>query len=214
MLSRFRERFGTAGLIVSIAALVLALAGGAFAASGGLTGKQKKEVKAIAKQFAGKPGAPGAQGAQGAAGANGKDGAPGPKGATGSEGATGPEGPPGPLLETLESGQTETGFWNYFEPEKGSGLVNISYQFRLEAPIGTGSIVVLAPEEGETTECPGTLEEPQAAPGVLCLYQKELDPEVEATLSTTLFYPASLTTGAALPLEGPGGYGSWAVTAP
>jgi hypothetical protein len=74
-----REPFGTAGLIVAVIALVLALTGAAFAA-GKLTSTQKKEVEKIAKKFAGKNGAPGAPGAQGAAGANGKDGANGANG--------------------------------------------------------------------------------------------------------------------------------------
>jgi hypothetical protein len=70
MFNRIRERFGTAGLVVSIMALVLALAGGAYAAAG-LNGKQKKEVTKIAKKYAGKPGAPGATGPAGPAGTNG-----------------------------------------------------------------------------------------------------------------------------------------------
>jgi hypothetical protein len=192
-------RFDKAGLIVGVLALVLALVGGAWAASGGLSAQQKKEVKKIAHAFAGKPGAPGA---------NGKDGAPG------APGSQGPPGPPGPLLETLESGQAMSGFWNYFNPEANGETLNLSYPFRLAAPIPTENIVLLAPEEGETAECPGTVEEPKAAKGELCLYQKELAPEVEVTAITTTFYPASLTTGAAFPVEGPGGYGSWAVTAP
>ena len=91
MLNRIRDRFGTAGLIVSIMALVLALAGGAFAASG-LNSKQKKQVKAIAKQFAGKPGATGPAGPAGptgSAGANGKDGTNGRDGTNGTNGTNG-----------------------------------------------------------------------------------------------------------------------------
>jgi hypothetical protein len=80
---RLKEPFGKAGLTVAMLALVVAMAGGAYAATGGgngkaataskakskksknknsnagLSGKQKKEVKKIAKQevetFAGKP---------------------------------------------------------------------------------------------------------------------------------------------------------------
>jgi hypothetical protein len=76
------QRLGTAGLVVAIVALVAALAGGAYAASGGLTGKQKKEVKAIAKGFQGT----GPAGLQGPPGAAGKSGADGEKGAPGSNG--------------------------------------------------------------------------------------------------------------------------------
>lgn len=107
MFSTFRERFGVPG-VIAVVALVFATASGvAYAASGGLTGKQKNEVKAIAKQYAGKNGKNGKAGAQGPAGANGKEGPQGPqgvkgpagvgeKGATGSQGAAGATGPAGP----------------------------------------------------------------------------------------------------------------------
>ena len=68
--------------------MIVALTGGAFAASGALTAKQKKEVKAIAKQFAGKPGAQGPQGTAGAVGANGEKGDLGKRG-KGTDGAAG-----------------------------------------------------------------------------------------------------------------------------
>jgi len=85
MWDRIRERFGSAGLIVGVIALVLAVAGGAYAAGGGLSSKQKKEVEKIAKK-SGKPGAPGT------AGANGKDGANGTNGTNGKDGLQGPAG--------------------------------------------------------------------------------------------------------------------------
>jgi hypothetical protein len=81
---RLREPFGKAGLTVAVIALVFAMLGGAYAA-GGLTSKQKKEVKAIAKGLQGT----GPAGPQGAAGANGKDGANGSNGTNGSNGADG-----------------------------------------------------------------------------------------------------------------------------
>jgi collagen triple helix repeat protein len=97
MYRRFHDRFGTAGLIVAVVALVLTVTGAAIAA-GGLTKQQEKQVKKLAKKYAGKNGAPGAQGPagpQGAAGANGKDGAPGEKGAKGDPGTPGTPGTPG-----------------------------------------------------------------------------------------------------------------------
>lgn len=39
MLNRIREQFGTAGLVISVVALVFAMVGGAYAANGGLTSK-------------------------------------------------------------------------------------------------------------------------------------------------------------------------------
>jgi len=88
MWERIRERFGSAGLIVGVIALVLAVAGGAYAAGGGLSAKQKKEVKKIAKGFQGT----GPQGAPGSPGANGKDGANGTNGKDGTNGTNGKDG--------------------------------------------------------------------------------------------------------------------------
>jgi len=90
MLQRIHEKLGTAGFIISIVALVAALGGGAYAASGsGLTGKQKKEVEKIAKKYAGK------NGTNGANGTNGTNGAPGSPGKEGSQGKQGEQGKAG-----------------------------------------------------------------------------------------------------------------------
>jgi len=94
MLKKAKERMGTAGLIVAVIALVFAMVGGAYAASK-LNGKQKKEVKKIAKKYAGKDGATGPQGAAGPAGAPGPRGPIGPQGEKGEEGEEGLEGEPG-----------------------------------------------------------------------------------------------------------------------
>jgi len=90
-----REPFGIAGVIVACVALVAALGGGAYAASGGLTGKQKKEVEKIAKKYAGQPGATGAAGSAGPTGPAGAKGDTGAKGETGSAGSNGSPGGPG-----------------------------------------------------------------------------------------------------------------------
>jgi hypothetical protein len=141
---RFKDRFGTAGLIVAVVALVAALAGTAIAAGGALTAKQKKEVKKIAKSYqgTGPAGAPGLNGPTGPVGAPGLNGATGPQGPTGSGGATGPTGPTGaagakgatgpagptgatgPTGEpwtaggTLPSGSTETGVYGVEDEEQ------------------------------------------------------------------------------------------------
>jgi hypothetical protein len=102
MVSRLRDRLGTAGLIVAIVALVAALGGGAYAASG-LNGKQKKEVskaakkeskkfsKKFSKQFA-KPGPAGAAGPAGPQGPQGLPGGPGQNGTNGTNGTNGAAG--------------------------------------------------------------------------------------------------------------------------
>jgi hypothetical protein len=95
MFNRIHQKLGTAGFIISIVALVAALGGGAYAASGGLNGKQKKEVEKIAKKYAGKPGAAGATGPAGAKGDAGAAGAKGDAGAAGAAGTAGTAGSPG-----------------------------------------------------------------------------------------------------------------------
>jgi len=115
MFEHIHQKLGTAGFIISIVALVAALGGGAYAASGGLSGKQKKEVEKIAKKVAGKPGTNGLAGAAGPAGAKGDAGtagaagAKGETGAAGEKGAKGPEGSPWTAGGVLPEGATETG---------------------------------------------------------------------------------------------------------
>ncbi len=82
---RLNEPFGKAGLTVAVLALVVAMAGGAYAA-GGLTKTQEKQVTKIAKKYAGKPGAAGPTGPAGTAGAAGKNGTDGTNGGPGTNG--------------------------------------------------------------------------------------------------------------------------------
>jgi Collagen triple helix repeat (20 copies) len=96
VLSRLHDRIGTAGLVVAVVALIAALTGAAYAASGGLTPKQQKEVKNIAKKFAGKDGLPGPAGPQGPQGPKGDTGAKGADGINGTNGTNGTNGKDGP----------------------------------------------------------------------------------------------------------------------
>jgi hypothetical protein len=107
MFARIHQKLGTAGFIVAVVALVAALAGTAIAAAG-LNGKQKNEVKAIAKKVAkpGPAGPIGPAGAQGPAGAGGQAGENGKVGATGATGATGASGPTGSTGPTGNKGAT------------------------------------------------------------------------------------------------------------
>lgn len=98
MLHGLKRRLGanSPGITIAVIALVFALVGGAFAASGGLTSKQKKQVEAIVKKEVKKN--PGPQGPKGDTGSQGAAGAPGAKGDQGSkglQGERGEEGPPG-----------------------------------------------------------------------------------------------------------------------
>jgi hypothetical protein len=106
---RFHDRFGTAGLVVGVIAMILALSGSAIAASGALTGKQKSEVTKIAKKYAGKKGAAGPAGPAGPQGVAGEKGAPGQQGAPGEKGAPGKDGAPGAPGKSVTSEKEEPG---------------------------------------------------------------------------------------------------------
>jgi hypothetical protein len=76
-------RLNGPGLIVAVIAMIVALTGGAFAASGGLTSKEKKQVKSIAQTEAKKFQGTGPAGPQGPTGPKGDNGAAGSSGANG-----------------------------------------------------------------------------------------------------------------------------------
>lgn len=278
MFNRIHRKLGTAGFIISIVALVAALGGGAYAASGGLSGKQKKEVEKIAKKFAGKPGKagqPGATGPTGPQGAKGDGGAKGDAGANGGNGADGKsvnvteirvgeggcEERGGAMVEregggasaevcngetgftaTLPQGQTETGTWAFGPAVGTSAQISISFPIPLAAGLSEGKEHVITPTGEEAVfnfsntaveelpapaACPGSVAEPVAKPGNLCVYTRT---KQESTLASNLIYnPAGpLLNPAEAGSTGPSGarmfafvegtsaqgWGTWAVTAP
>jgi hypothetical protein len=230
-LSKLHQRLGTAGFIISIVALVAALGGGAYAASGGLSGKQKKEVEKIAKKYAGKPGPAGAAGPKGdtgAAGAAGAKGDQGVPGAAGSPGAAGTAGAPGltGFASELPAGATETGAYSFGRLPAGQEIfgVTISFPFTLPESEGqTGTQVnvhYLAAGATPTAECPGSSSEPLAEEGNLCVYEAEgfgatYSEEVNPETGTSA--EGAGRNGAILQfIEGEEfgfGQGTWAVTA-
>lgn len=221
-----REPFGTAGLIVAVIALVLALTGAAFAAAG-LSGKQKKEVEKIAKKFAGKPGAPGAIGPAGPAGPAGKEGPEGPQGQQGKQGIQGKEGEPWTAGGTLPKGKTETGAWAlspYKLSEGFGGTILGRTAVSFNVPLSSAPNFRYVKSNGEegaynetsgefefttATHCLGTLEAPKAAEGYLCIYAKFAFGKPLAPES----YAAGGILSLEAPLEGlPPLVGTWAVT--
>jgi Collagen triple helix repeat (20 copies) len=207
MFQRIHKKLGTAGFIISIVALVAALGGGAYAASGGLTGKQKKEVEKIAKTYAGKPGKNGATGAtgpagpagaagvKGDAGAKGEQGAPGEPGGQGVPGERGKPGNPGlsGFTETLPPGKTETGSWVIGVTPAGTTLplkTAISFPIPLSQSLtGTQVHFVKAGETAPTGCTGGTAAAPTAEPGNLCVYET-----TALFISNTGIYDPTTTT--------------------
>lgn len=95
MFHKVRERLGSAGLAVAIVALIVALSGGAYAATATNSAKKpakgltKAQVLALIKANPGPPGSPGAPGPAGGAGPKGEQGVAGSKGDPGSKGDAG-----------------------------------------------------------------------------------------------------------------------------
>jgi hypothetical protein len=142
---------------------------------------------------AGAQGPAGPAGAKGDAGANGANGATGPEGPQGKQGLQGKAGQTG-FTETLPSGKTETGTWSTssssvgFEelrlpisfpiPLSQPGEENSAFGFKAEATangeFGFKEGVPCTVEPGEPacidTGCEGTVINPTAPPGQLCVY--------------------------------------------
>jgi hypothetical protein len=194
MFSKLQNQFGSAGLVLSVVAIVLALGGGAYAANHATASKAKQGKQGKP----GKPGAPGAPGATGPAGPAGPAGANGTSvtgtalaagqegcvaggvkytSASGSNavcnGEKGPKGPEGNIKATLSKGSTETGDWFVESPKTEEFAIgSISFPIPLEAGISEEEeqhVFFLAYEE-TSPQCQGSLQEPKAAEGDLCLY--------------------------------------------
>ena len=189
---RLKEPFGKAGLTVAICALVLALAGGAYAA-GALSGKQKEEVREIAKRYAGTPGVNGAPGAKGDPGPQGKQGPEGPEGKEGKAGQTG-------FTEALPPGKTETGVWSSQFPyivHLGEFGSPISFPIPVRPPTG-GFGEAFFIEVSETmagsgpkitaSGCTGTGSLPTAPEGKLCVYAHHEENEGASESSHVINY--------------------------
>jgi pilus assembly protein FimV len=174
MIQRIHQRLGTAGFVISIVALTLALTGGAYAAGGGLSGKQKKEVTKIAQTEARKLAT---AGPAGAAGTTGPAGAPGAKGDPGSAGV----GTPG------EAGKSVT------SEEFGAGG-------KEGHCVGVGG-TKFAAAAGPTFACNGKVGSPWTAGGVLPAGATETGTFGAAVAAGGVaFIPVSLSIPTAAPL--------------
>jgi hypothetical protein len=233
----------TSATAIALVALVFAMTGGAYAAGKYLITSTKQISPKVLKSLQGKSGAAGKAGAGGAAGAAGVQGPAGPsgpagaagvkgetgaKGENGKPGASGKEGSPWTTGGTLPSGATETGAWSVESASETILLTPISFAIPLAAPLGEAHVFFIpVEEEGKVheTECPGSVSDPKAAAGDLCVYTRVMQENLEP-FSTPIGNPSekgptpgAATSGAILLLlpnsaaQG-GAYGTWAVTAP
>jgi hypothetical protein len=261
MFSTLRTRFGIPGVISVIALVFALFGGAYAASNSGGNGKATASAKAKKgprgpKGATGPAGPAGAQGpagakgdagANGSAGSNGATGLTGPTGAKGATGATGPTGTTGAtglsgFTKTLPKGETETGTWSTavssttFFAAGDFATAAISFPIPLAAEGATGSASAFtkaqtSAEEFGSSGCTGTVANPTAPEGKLCIYTSEQEeinttPEFEATSPADTsgiahkygrsgaILQVSILKGSAEEPAGVQAWGSWAVTAP
>jgi len=228
-------------MAVAVTALVFAMVGGAFAASGGSGGgshatASAKKAKRGPRGPRGPKGARGPQGPAGAPGSPGKDGVsvtsspiPTSSAACNHQGGsefksvsgttTACNGKSG-FTEVLPSNATETGTWGSREsPSAGVVLLPISFDIPLaKAP----EPVLVGVGETEVEGCPGIVEElPTAEPGYLCVYtafsnQVTFEGFYKSTPENPFPEEGASRSGTLLNFAHEANYivfGSWAVTA-
>jgi hypothetical protein len=243
----------SAGRVIAALALIGVFGGVAYAADGGIPGpgglitgcyskqngqlrvikankhcdrKLERQVKWSQKGPRGLTGLRGANGAVGAIGAVGAKGATGAPGTPGTPGATGPTGPAGPITSTLPSGVTLKGHFaiRLYNGVAAAQRVDtaISFGFTLSAAPTANFI----PNAGAVpTGCTGgTVNDPEAQPGNLCVYEGPSDVNLDPTGFVIFNAPGAAglsdTFGAGLratTLAATGDTlfrGTWAVTAP
>ncbi len=228
----------------------------------GATGPAGPQGPAGAAGAKGDAGANGTNGSVGAAGANGTNGtsvtsapeAPGPNctnggakftsaspsatyacnGANGAPGVQGPEGDPWTAGGTLPSGSTEKGIWAYTGSGNAvfGGFGEISFTIPLAVELDETHVSYLKVGENNAN-CTGSVNNPTAAKGYLCVYAgpgTTAAPNGNATfvMKPDLSAPGTGVSGALLNFEptesavvddtkkviSATGSGSWAVTAP
>lgn len=150
--------------------------------------------------------------------------------------------------KTLPSGKTETGAWTVTASNESHSISAISFAIPLAKTLGatevhyvneTGTEEVAFTETPlefklkSTASCPGTIAEPAATPGNLCIYQRHAEgasdiedftkaivrPANAAPEGPGALTPGAATTGALISIIKEGenpvfAYGTWALTAP
>jgi collagen triple helix repeat protein len=148
----------------------------------------------------------------------------GPKAATWGPGTSlkGEEGSPWTVGGTLPHGQTETGTWSGILSEGEFGpeaLVPISFTIPLEAALDFNHTIKVPAGDPPTSHCTGgTVLNPKADPGYLCVYTAPAGADALGVASPGIVNSGTGTSGALISAGGgtlgESAGGSWAVTAP
>lgn len=113
-------------------------------------------------------------GPRGPQGPQGLQGPQGPQGTRGAQGQQGAQGVPGPFPDPLSSGKTIRGSWALAGPftntSTAGGLAQAPISFVFTLP-SAPTPRYLASGSPSTTDCPGSVSDPEAAPGQLCIYE-------------------------------------------
>jgi hypothetical protein len=159
----------------------------------------------------------GPRGATGPAGPTGDHGAKGDAGATG---APGPPGTAGAFSDELPSGKTARGIYAAGGSATGQDqyfMDSISFGARL---LAAPSVRYLHPGDSHP-DCSGDVDQPEAAPGTLCIYAAFEDnvlPNDGVTVIFNGFEDAGVSGTSVVAISNAAGFvfshGSWAVTAP
>lgn len=211
-MSRIRCQRPSPSMVVACAALIVALGGTGYAAvqlpKNSVGAKQIKRGAVGTKQLRNKVVTLNKINRKARAALRGR------RGPQGAQGQTGRQGKAGPITGVLPSGVTLRGVYGSAAEATTSIQTAISYGLALRSDPTLNYV-----SGGPTAACPGNVNDPQAAPGNLCVYER-------ATLNTTsviLDFPAddrSARFGAIVQgnvaLNGNQTVvkGTWAVTAP
>ena len=211
---------------IALLALFFALGGTAVAASNSLLPKNSVGSKQVINGSLAKADLSGkaVKALKGNKGVRGIPGAAGPQGPAGPQGGQGVQGVPGPFTDALPAGQTLRG--NYMLSQ-----TNASAGTNFHNAIGFGFRLSVAPTvryinngTAPPAQCPGTLTNPQASPGNLCIYEASAtnvaagrgacNPESVGCPANTASRDGFAVYGAPAGAGAVYMYGSWAVTAP
>jgi hypothetical protein len=165
-MNRFRGKITYSNVMVTVLA-VLVIGGGTAYAATEMLPKNSVGSKQIKKGAV----TPAKLSAAAKSTLTGPKGATGPQGPQGLKGDKGDIGPAGPFPATLPSGKTLTGYFAVTgvataASQRAEDSISFAY------PLATAPTPhTLEPSATPTPACPGSPNEPKAAPGNLCLYE-------------------------------------------